>query len=147
MRERSGHYSLAVQVGLGLSFAVAAGLAIYGAVAHIESDTVRLAIQDLRARAGELVDLIEARQKERLTTPFLRAHLTQWDRAVGDLDKELADAKQANAQQAEARAHAAQMRALGAELRAAPGSANDAAHDAAARILDALIAQERALKQ
>jgi hypothetical protein len=146
MRSQSHHYSWALQVGLALSFAGAAAIGAWSAVAHARADAVKLATQDLRARSAELVDIIDARRSQRATDTYVRAQLTQWDRAVASLDQELADAPTGDAGGPQARAFAQRLRAIGSAVRDAPARADDAAHAEAARITQALIAQERAAR-
>jgi hypothetical protein len=140
MRRRAAHYSRALQIGLGVSFALAVALAGIGVLrAQDDTQTTTLAIQDLRSRAAELVDLIDARQAGRLTDPYTSAQATQWTRVVHGVHRELAkavrDDRSGDAARAEEEARA--LLALADALRApqAPDAATRAAaQEVAARV-------------
>jgi hypothetical protein len=138
---RAARYSRAAQLGLAVSLAVGVGwAAVHALHAPPSPIDVTLDIGELRARAAELVALFDAR--DALTRPFLRAQYEQWSRAVRAVNSELVDAMEADPDAARAHDAALELLRAGESL---PAEGHDgAARDAAARITQALLANESA---
>jgi hypothetical protein len=141
---RSAHYSRTLQLGLVASFVAAGAWGGYEALQAPASPTdVALDVSDLRARAAALVTLLDERDRGTLTRLFLRAQRRQWQHAVQSVNEDLAKAA-SNGEATAQRAHdtAVALLRLGDTFVETPRG--DAARADAQRILDELMAQQRA---
>ena len=142
MRRRAAHYSRSLHIGLALSAAAGIALGAWAALRpQPDPHLLTLAIGDLRARASELVALIDERRAGRVIEPYLRAQARQWERVTRDVHRELADASidDRSGDAARAEGEARDLIELGraiAEARAPGEATRTAAAQAAQRLIE-----------
>ena len=146
MRRHGARFSQAVQLGLAVSLAVAIGLGVTQAWSErAPGPPLAPTLRDLRARAAELVAIIDGQRADRLTNAFVQSHVARWQRVTRDVSAELVRASDVDATGAAVRAHriAIDLLSIGERIRERGGvdAATRAAADEAATQAGALAAQ------
>ena len=151
MRRQARHGTLWMQAAGGASIALAAGLAVWSWVGtNVSTETLPLAVADLRARSAELALLVDQSRAGKLTGIYETAQLEQLQRKLEDSRDELRSlARSSNMSFARRAVDDAQtLIGIGDRLSAAPRSESLLAEagPAVGRIAAELTAIERALR-